>query len=70
MLEAGAPPDVSVCGRDELLKGRQLVEIEHEQVTGAEDGHQHTETAEGQQVKGVAQRPAGTEAQEDQEVHQ
>lgn len=61
-------PDVAVTRRDGLLEELELVEVEDDEVAGAEDGHQHTHAAEEERVKGPAEGPPGAQEDEDEEV--
>lgn len=56
--------------REALLDELELVEVEHDYMASAEDGHEHAQAAEEQRVEGAAQRPPRAQAQEHQEVGQ
>lgn len=72
MSEFWAPhfwPDVAVIGQGGLLKELELVEVEDDQMSGAEDGHQNTHAAEHQRAQGPAQGPPGAQEEEGEEVN-
>lgn len=47
----------------------ELVEVEDNEVSGAEDGHQDTHAAEEERVEGPAEGPPGAQEEEDEEVN-
>lgn len=51
------------------MKELELVEVEHDEVSGAEDGHQDAQTAEEERVERAAERPPGAQTQEGEEIH-
>lgn len=62
-------PDVAVVWWDGLLEELELVEVEDDDVPGAEDGHQDAHTAKDERVEGPTQGPPGAHEQEDEEVN-
>lgn len=47
----------------------ELVEVEDNEMSAAEDGHQDTHAAEDKRVKGPAEGPPGAQEEEDEEVN-
>lgn len=47
----------------------ELVEVENNEVSSAEDGHQDTHAAEDERVEGPAEGPPGAQEEEDEEVN-
>lgn len=66
---ACAWPDQAVLWGDGLLKELELVEVEDNDVSSTENGHQDTHAAEDECVEGPAKGPPGAEEQKDEEVH-
>lgn len=62
-------PDVGVILWDRLLEELELVEVEDDHVSSAEDGHQDTHAAEDERVEGPAEGPPGAQEQEGEEVN-
>lgn len=62
-------PGGDIMWRNNLLRQRQLVEVEHQQVSSAEDGHHHTQGAEDEHAYVAAEHPPPNQAQERPEVH-
>ncbi len=62
-------PGVRVSGRNGLLEELELVEVEYDEVSCTEDGHQDTQTAEEKRIERAAEGPPGAQAQEGEEIH-
>lgn len=60
---------IAIFTWNSFLEELELVEVEHNEVSRTEDGHQHTQAAEEQGVEGAAERPPGAQAQESEEVY-
>lgn len=61
-------PGITVPGWDGPLEELELIEVEHDEVTSAEDGHENAQTAEEERVEGATERPPGAQAQEGEEI--
>ena len=64
-----ALPGVDVAGRDGGLGQGQLVQVEQQQVTPAEERQHDAQRAEQQQGEGAVEHPPPHQPQEHQEVH-
>lgn len=64
-----ALPGVDVLWGYDLLGQGELVQVEAQQVTGAEYSHHHTEGTEKQQAEGAEKNPPPHQAQECPEIH-
>lgn len=61
-------PGITVPWWDRVLEKLKLVEVEHNEVTSTEDGHENTQTAEEKRVEGATERPPGAQAQKGEEI--
>lgn len=61
-------PDIFVLRRDGLLKELELVQVQHDDVSGAVNGHQDAHAAEDEGVEGPAEGPPRAQEEEDGEV--
>lgn len=62
-------PGIAISRRNDFLEELELVEVEDDEMSSAEDGHQHTKAAKEQRVKWAAERPPCAQAQKGKEVH-
>lgn len=62
-------PGITISRRNDFLEELELVEVEDDEMSSAEDGHQHAKAAKEQRVKWAAERPPCAQAQKGKEVH-